>query len=148
MELIPAGMNSGTDPDFGAYSLTVSSFYMDKYHVTKALWDEVYNWAITNGYSFNNAGSGKAANHPVQTVHWYDVVKWCNARSEKAGKLPAYTVNGDVYKTGQHDNVVQFSAAGYRLPTDVEWEYAARGGLSGWRFPWGDTIQHERANHQ
>jgi sulfatase modifying factor 1 len=152
MVLIPGGTNSGTDPDFGAYSLTVNSFYMDKYEVTKALWDEVYTWAIAHGYSFDNAGSvkagsGKAATHPVHTVNWYDCVKWCNARSQKEGRPAVYTVSGAVYKTGQADNVVQSSAAGYRFPTDVEWKYAARGGLRGKRFPWGDTIQHARANY-
>ena len=87
MALIPAGTNSGVDPDFGAYSLTVSSFYMDQYEVTKAKWDEVYTWAIARGYGFDNAGLGKAANHPVHTVSWYDVVKWCNARSQRGARL-------------------------------------------------------------
>ena len=151
MVRIPGGTNAGTNPDaeFGAYSLTVRSFYMDRYEVSKAQWDEVYAWAVTHEYSFDNAGSGKAANHPVQTVSWYDCVKWCNARSEKEGCPAVYTVGGAVYKTGQADNVVQTSAAGFRLPTDVEWEYAARGGVANQRFPWGDTntIQHARANY-
>ena len=138
MVLIPAGTNAGTDPDFGAYSLTVSAFYMDATKVTKAQWDEVYAWAVAHGYSFAHAGSGKAANHPVHTVSWYDCVKWCNARSEKEGRTPCYNLS-----TWACD----FAANGYRLPTNTEWEYAARGGLSGRRFPWGDTITHSQANY-
>ena len=152
MVLIPGGTNAGTDPDFGAYSLTVSSFYMDRYEVTKALWDEVKNWNGGNGYGYDNAGSGKAANHPVQTVSWYDVVKWCNARSQKDGRMPVYYTDAgftQVYKSGQvTEPYVKASANGYRLPTDEQWEYAARGGVASRRFPWGgDTIQHTRANY-
>ena len=149
MVLIPAGINSGTDPDFGAYSLTnPMAFYMDATEVTKAKWDEVYIWAISHGYTFAHAGSGKAANHPVHTVSWHDCVKWCNARSEKEGRPVSYRVSGSVYR-GTDDNAVvcDTSAAGYRLPTDVEFEYAARGGLSGKRYPWGDDIDHTKANY-
>jgi formylglycine-generating enzyme required for sulfatase activity len=149
MVLIPGGTNAGTDPDFGAYSLTVTPFYMDKHEVTKAQWDQVYAWAITNGYRFDAAGSGVAPNHPVQQVIWYDCVKWCNARSQKEGRPVVYTVNGAVYKAGRSNDVVQAPVAGYRLPTSVEWEYAARGGATGRRFPWSnsDEIQHDRANY-
>lgn len=149
MVLIPGGSNNGTDPDFGTYSLTVSAFYMDATEVTKAQWDEVYAWAVAHGYTFDNAGSGKAANHPVQTVNWYDCVKWCNARNEKEGMPVCYRVGGSVYRTARQDAVTcDMNVTGYRLPTDTEWRYAARGGLSGHRFPWGDseTIDHTRAN--
>ena len=147
MVRIPGGTNSGIDPESGVYSLTVSTFYMDKYLVTKEKWDVVYNWAITNGYSFDRAGQSKGVNHPVHSQNWYDCVKWCNARSEKEGRPTVYHVNGNVYRTGQANNVTQTAVAGYRLPTDTEWEYAGRGGLSGKRFPWGDTITHNQANY-
>ena len=144
---IPGGTNSGTDPDYGAYTLTVNTFYMDATEVTKTQWDTVYTWAVANGYSFSNAGSGKGTDHPVHTVNWYDCVKWCNARSEKDGKTPCYTVISSTYKTGESAPVCNFDANGYRLPTSDEWEYAARGGLNGKRFPWGDTITHSEANY-
>jgi formylglycine-generating enzyme required for sulfatase activity len=146
---IPSGRNSGIDPDSGTtYSWSVPTFYMDVTEVTKAQWDDVYNWAIANGYNFDNVGFGKAADHPVHTVNWYDCVKWCNARSQREGRPPCYTVGGSVYKTGQNTNVVcSFSAKGYRLPMMPEWMYATRGGLIGKRFPWGDTITHSQANY-
>jgi len=80
---IPAGKNSGTDPDDGAYSLTTSNaLFMDTSEITKAQWDTVTNWALTNDYTFANAGSGSASNHPVHSISWVDAVMWCNARSE------------------------------------------------------------------
>ena len=85
----------------------------------------------------------------MHSVNWYDCVKWCNARSEREGRPAAYLVGVSAYKTGQSDSVVRNPVAGYRLPTDLEWEYAARGGATGHRFPWSDSdeIQHARANY-
>jgi len=155
MVLIPAGtfqmgdsFGEGGSDELPVHSVFVSAFYMDQTEVTKAQWDEVYTWAIANGYSLIN-GLGKAANHPQQTVSWYDCVKWANARSEKAGRTPCYTVGGTVYRTGESTPDCNWTANGYRLPTEAEWEKAARGGVSSHRFPWSDsdTIQHARANY-
>jgi formylglycine-generating enzyme required for sulfatase activity len=144
--------NEGDSGEIPVHAVYVSAFYMDKYLVTKALWGAVYEWATIHGYSFDNGGSGKAANHPVQSVNWYDMVKWCNARSEKEGRTPAYytgAAQAIVYRTGQVDvqnGWVNWNV-GYRLPTEAEWEKAARGGLNGQRFPWGDTIDWGQANY-
>ena len=163
MALIPAGsftmgdtLSEGSSSELPLHTVYVSAFYMDRTEVTKALWDDVYNWAITHGYSFDagSLGLGKASTHPVQTVSWYDCVKWCNARSEKEGRTWAYYTNAAqtaVYRSGQINvsNTWVNWNVGYRLPTEAEWEKAARGGASGHRFPWSDaeTITHSRANY-
>jgi formylglycine-generating enzyme required for sulfatase activity len=154
--LIPGGeflMGDQSNPPVGysselpVHTVQVSAFYMGKYEVTKELWDEVRAWGLNNGYTDLPTGGGKATNHPVQKVSWYDVVKWCNARSQQEGLTPCYTVSGATYKTGSSAPVCNWAANGYRLPTEAEWEKVARGGLSGQLFPWGNTITHSQANY-
>jgi formylglycine-generating enzyme len=155
---IPAGaylrgdcLNEGNANERPTNSVYISAFYIEKTKVTKARWDAAYQYGVNHGYaSFDHAGSGKAADHPVQTVNWFDVVKWCNARSELEGRTPVYYTDAGltaIYKNGQAAPFVKWSANGYRLPTEAEWEKAARGGLSGCRFPWGFTITHNQANY-
>jgi formylglycine-generating enzyme len=169
MVLIPAGsftMGNCMDPGEGAWwelplhTVTVSAFYMERYEVTEALWASVYQWATNHGYAFDNVGSSylegwlsKGPGYPVIDINWYDTVKWCNARSEKEGLTLCYHTDPGLtaaYKTGQVTNpYVNWSANGYRLPTEAEWEKAARGGTSGHRLPWSDvnTITQTRANY-
>jgi formylglycine-generating enzyme required for sulfatase activity len=61
------------------------------------------------------------------------------------GLTPVYSVDGKVYRSGDHTPEINYTVNGYRLPTEAEWERAARGGLVGMRFPWGNTIGHEKA---
>jgi len=132
------------------HTVTIGAFYMDRYEVTKRSWDEVRAWGLTHGYTDLPEGSGQAADHPVQAINWFAALKWCNARSEMEGFPVCYTVSNLVYLTGQNEADCDWTAAGYRLPTEAEWERAARGGTAGTRFPWidSDTVQHTRANYQ
>ncbi len=156
MALIPASTFTMGDTLDGLSTalpanVTLSAFYMDANLVTLSQWQSVYNWATNHGYGFVHAGAGKAANHPVHSVDWYDSVKWCNARAQQAGLVPVYYTDAGltrVYTNGEPATLYpNWAAKGYRLPTEAEWEKAARGGLNKQRFPWGNLIDGGLANY-
>jgi formylglycine-generating enzyme required for sulfatase activity len=131
---------------------TVTPFQIGKYEVTWKEWKEVRQYAAANGYDIGEIGAGNNDQHPVHSVNFQDVLKWCNAKSEKDGLTPTYTLNGTVFKTGQPSNFQMpdpampdmpvmegaiywnTQANGYRLPTSSEWGWAAQGGVS-WQNP-------------
>ena len=92
--------------------VTVSSFYMGRFPVTQADYQEI---AGTNPSQF------RGPNLPVEQVSWFDAVEYCNKRSVKEGLTPAYTIAGENVTWNRNAN-------GYRLPTEAEWEYACRAG--------------------
>ncbi|MDM8004659.1 MAG: SUMF1/EgtB/PvdO family nonheme iron enzyme [Phycisphaerae bacterium] len=166
--------DEGNADELPRHAVYVDAFYIDRYEVTNQQYADALNWAnsqgnlitvsggvvykydgeagypycdtaisapgsqITwNGVSFGTT-SGRE-NHPMVHVSWYGAVAYANWRSAMQGKPLVYDLSTWNYS----------GSGGYRLPTEAEWEKAARGGVAGTRFSWSDSndIQHARANY-
>lgn len=101
-----------------------------------------YSQIVYSGgvFTVGTKGGRDMSDDPMVQVSWYGAVAYCNWRSSEEGKESCYNLS-----TWECD----FSKNGYRLATEAEWEYAARGGEHSpyYRFPWGDTISHSQANY-
>jgi formylglycine-generating enzyme required for sulfatase activity len=105
-------MGDKAEPDATPHEVAVSGFMMDKYLVTQELFQKVTG---------QNPSRWKGEKNPVEQVRWSDAVKFCNKRSELEGLKPCYD---------EKKWTCDFSANGYRLPTEAEWEYACRAGTT------------------
>jgi uncharacterized caspase-like protein len=108
------GSTTGDDDEKPVHAVTVSDFWMMKTEVTQR------DYAALMG---TNPSEFKGDTLPVETVSWYDAVAYANKLSNRDGLQPAYRISGTSVDWDR-------SANGWRLPTEAEWEYAARGGRS------------------
>jgi len=120
------GSNDGEANEKPVHKVTVSSFYIGKREVTQREWQDVMG---------SNSSYFKGDDLPVELVSWYDAVDYCNKRSIKDGLTPCYSGSGSSISCN-------WNANGYRLPTEAEWEYAARGGnkSKGYKYSGSDDL--------
>jgi formylglycine-generating enzyme required for sulfatase activity len=124
------GTESFRDTDEIEHQVMMSGFYMGRYEVTQQEYEALMG---TNPSEF------KGPELPVERVSWFDAVGYCNARSEREGLIPAYTIS-------ETEIIWNHNANGYRLPTEAEWEYACRAGTAT-VFNTGNNVTVEQGNY-
>jgi formylglycine-generating enzyme required for sulfatase activity len=148
------GSNDGDNDEKPVHRVCVGDFSLSKTEVTRGQWAKFVaesgysteaernisfegcyvdngsgNWGYQAGTSWRNTNFSQGDNEPVVCVSWHDAAKFANWLSRKDGRAECYDEGNWQLRSG---------CAGYSLPSEAEWEYAARCGAKGYRYAWGN----------
>jgi formylglycine-generating enzyme required for sulfatase activity len=118
-------IGNGESNEKPTHQVAINGFFISATEITQAQWLSVME---------DNPSNNKGGNLPVENISWLDAVSFCNKLSAREGLTPAYSVDGTMVAWDQKAN-------GYRLPTEAEWEYAAKGGKAGGGTAWSGDSQ-------